>query len=190
LGLGVVALGPGDALLIVDMQNDFLPGGTLGVSHGDDVIPVLNRWLDSAVREGIPVLATRDWHPPNHCSFRARGGPWPPHCMQDSRGAEFASDLRLPFSATVVSKGADPDRDAYSGFQGTDLDEGLRALGVRRLLVGGLATDYCVLETVRDAIARGYQVVLLRDAVRPVDVHPGDGQRAEREMIRSGALAV
>ncbi|HZU84848.1 MAG TPA: nicotinamidase [Polyangiaceae bacterium] len=183
----MITLGPGDALVIVDVQNDFLPGGALAVPDGDAVIAPLNRCIDAAVSSGAPVLATRDWHPPDHGSFRARGGPWPPHCVQGSRGAELAPALRLPRSAAVVSKGSDPDRDAYSGFQGTDLDDRLRALGVRRVLVGGLATDYCVLETVRDARALGYEVVLLRDAARPVDVRPGDGERAEQAMIRSGA---
>jgi len=135
----------------------------------------------------VPVFATRDWHPGGHCSFRERGGPWPPHCVQGSHGAELAAGLRLPPSAVVVSKGAEVDRDAYSGFEGTALDGELRARGVRRLLVGGLATDYCVLNTVRDALAKGYEVVLLRDAIRAVDVHPGDGARAEEEMIRRGA---
>ena len=181
-------LRPGDGLLIVDVQNDFLPRGALAVPHGDEILPVLNRWLEAAESAGTPVFATRDWHPEDHGSFQRRGGPWPPHCVQGSWGAEFARDLRLPQAATVVSKGSDPDRDAYSGFQGTDLEARLRALGVRRLLVGGLAADYCVLETVRDALGLGYEVVLLRDAVRPVDVHSGDGQRAEEAMMRSGAL--
>jgi nicotinamidase/pyrazinamidase len=185
----VVALLPHDALVIVDLQNDFLPGGALAVPHGDETVPVLNRWIEQAAAASLPVFATRDWHPENHCSFHARGGPWPPHCVQGSPGADFARALRLPASARVVSKGSDPDRDAYSGFQGTDLDTKLRALGVRRLLIGGLATDYCVLETVRDALARGYQVVLLRDGVRAVDVHAGDGRHAEQEMIARGATA-
>ena len=180
----------GDALLIVDVQNDFLPGGALEVSHGDEVVPVLNRWIQAAVSQGVPVFATRDWHPEDHCSFLARGGLWPPHCVQGTNGAEFAHDLRLPASVTVVSKGADRDLDAYSGFQGTDLDRMLRAAGVRRVLVGGLATDYCVLESVRDAMALGYEVVLLRDGMRAVNAHPGDGLRAEQEMIRAGASCV
>jgi nicotinamidase/pyrazinamidase len=185
----VIAVQPRDALVVVDVQNDFLPGGALAVPRGDETISLLNRWIEQAVTARIPVFATRDWHPENHCSFRARGGPWPPHCVQGSAGADFVRELRLPLSANVVSKGTDPDRDAYSGFQGTDLDDRLRALAVRRLLVGGLATDYCVLETVRDALARGYEVVLLKDAVRAVDVVAGDGERAQQEMIRLGAIA-
>lgn len=180
----------GDALLIVDVQNDFLPGGALAVRRGDEVIPVLNRWIEAALAYDVPVFATRDWHPEGHCSFVASGGPWPEHCVQGTRGAEFAPELRLPPSANVVSKGVDRDRDAYSAFQGTDLDRMLRALGIKRLWVGGLATDYCVLESVRGAIARGYDVVLLRGGIRAVNVHPDDGLRAEQEMIRAGARSI
>jgi len=178
---------PGDALLIVDVQNDFLPGGSLAVLHGDKVVPALNRYIGTFEAQGLPVYATRDWHPERHCSFRAQGGPWPPHCIAHTRGAEFAPALRLPPAATVISKATSADRDAYSGFEGTDLDQRLRATGVRRLFVGGLATDYCVLNTVRDALQLGYEVLLLTDAIRAVDVQPGDGQRAEDEMTRLGA---
>jgi len=178
---------PGDALLIVDVQNDFLPGGNLAVPHGDEVVPALNRAIGAFEAQGLPVYATRDWHPERHCSFRAQGGPWPPHCVAHTRGAEFAPALRLPPAATVISKATSADRDAYSGFEGTDLDRRLRAAGVRRLFVGGLATDYCVLNTVRDALQLGYEVQLLTDAIRAVDVQPGDGQRAEAEMTSLGA---
>jgi len=180
-------LQPGDALLIVDMQNDFLPGGNLAVPHGDEVVPVLNRAIGAFEAQGLPVYATRDWHPERHCSFHAQGGPWPPHCVAHTRGAEFAPALRLPPAATVISKATSADRDAYSGFEGTDLDQRLRAAGIRRLFVGGLATDYCVLNTVRDALRLGYDVQLLTDAIRAVEVQSGDGQRAEEEMARLGA---
>lgn len=177
----------GDALLIVDVQNDFLPGGTLAVEQGDAVIPALNRYIDAFVTRGLPVVATRDWHPAAHSSFREQGGPWPPHCRANTEGAAFARELGLPPDATVISKATTPDQDAYSGFQGTDLDPRLRAAGVRRLYVGGLATDYCVLNTVRDARRLGYEVMLLADAIRPVDVQAGDGQRAEADMLDMGA---
>ena len=180
----------GDALLIVDVQNDFLPGGSLAVPRGDEVVPALNRTIDAFEAQGLPVYATRDWHPEAHCSFRAQGGPWPPHCVADTRGAAFAATLRLPPSTTVISKATTLDEDAYSGFQNTDLDQRLRAGGSRRLFVGGLATDYCVLNTVRDALRLGYEVFLLTDAIRAVDVQPGDGQRAEDEMARLGAQRV
>ncbi|HEU0219908.1 MAG TPA: nicotinamidase [Gallionella sp.] len=178
----------GDALLIVDMQNDFLPGGSLAVPRGDEVVPVLNRYL--RVFQNLPVYATRDWHPERHCSFRAQGGIWPPHCVAGTRGAEFAAALQLPPSAVVISKAATAEQDAYSGFQGTGLDAQLCAANIRRLFIGGLATDYCVLNTVRDALGLGYLVWLLGDAIRAVDVQPGDGQRAEQEMLSLGAQRI
>lgn len=184
-----ITLEPGDALLIVDVQNDFLPGGSLAVPHGDEVVPVLRRYLALFQARGLPIFASRDWHPANHCSFRERGGPWPPHCIAGTSGAELAPDLSLPPSTILISKADSPDKDAYSAFEGTPLNELLRARGVRRLFVGGLATDYCVLNTVRDAAARGYAVVLLTDAIRAVNVRPDDGAKAEAEMRRLGARA-
>ncbi|MBI4510981.1 MAG: isochorismatase family protein [Deltaproteobacteria bacterium] len=183
-------LGAGDALVVVDVQNDFLPGGSLAVPHGDEVIAALNRAIDVFVARGQPVFATRDWHPPNQCSFRARGGPWPPHCVQGTPGASFAPGLRLQSGTQVVSKGTDPERDAYSGFQGTDLADRLRAVSAKHLFVGGLATDYCVLNTVKDALDRDFAVSVLVDAVRAVDVNPGDGVRALDETRRWGAIFV
>lgn len=181
---------PGDALVVVDVQNDFLPGGSLAVPQGDAVVPALNRYLAVWRDRGLPVFATRDWHPPDHCSFREQGGPWPPHCVAGTAGAAFAADLELPSDGVLISKGQQPDRDAYSGFEGTDLDAELRRAGVHRLFVGGLATDYCVLSTVRDARKLGYTVFLLTDAIRAVDVRPGDGRRAEAEMIKLGAVPI
>lgn len=180
-------LQPGDALLVVDVQRDFLPGGSLGVPAGDAVVPALNRYLALWRDHGLPVFATRDWHPPSHCSFRDEGGPWPPHCVAGTRGAEFGPGLDLPANVVVISKGDAADRDAYSGFQETALHERLRTAGVQRVFVGGLATDYCVFATVRDAAALGYAVRLLTDAVKAMDVHRGDGQRAQDEMVRLGA---
>ena len=183
-----VDLQAGDALFVVDVQNDFLPGGSLAVPDGDQVVPVVNRLIDAFTRRALPVFATRDWHPPDHCSFHERGGPWPPHCVAGSAGAGFAPGLRLPESATIVSKATTSDEDAYSGFGGTDLEQLLRAAGARRLFVGGLATDYCVLSTVKDALARGFEVYLLRDAIRAVDVGSGDGEKAIAEMEQLGAM--
>lgn len=174
----------------MDVQKDFLPGGSLAVPHGDEVVPVLARYIELFKDKGLPIFATRDWHPPDHSSFETRGGPWPPHCVQGSEGAKFAPGLGLPEDIVIISKATDPGEEAYSGFQGTDLDERLRREGVRRIFVGGLATDYCVLSTVRDALSLGYEVYLLEDGVRAVDLNPGDGERAIDEMVRLGAKTV
>jgi nicotinamidase/pyrazinamidase len=185
-----IRLGAGDALVLVDVQNDFLPGGALAVPGGDEIVVLVNRaigWFEAA---GSTIVATRDWHPANHCSFREQGGPWPPHCVKDSWGARFAPGLDLPPSSVVISKATTPERDAYSGFEGTDLAARLRSAGAKHLFVGGLATDYCVLATVRDALDRDFNVSLLVDAVRAVDAQPEDGARALREMARLGAVAV
>jgi nicotinamidase/pyrazinamidase len=177
-------------VLIVDVQVDFLPGGKLAVGRGDEVVHVLNRYAAAASRRSLPVFASRDWHPRNHCSFRDRGGPWPEHCVAGTPGAAFAPGLELPRGAVVISKATTPDADAYSAFQGTDLAQRLRKQGVKRLLVGGLATDYCVLNTVLDARKEGFGVLLLADAIRAVDVEPGDGERAVRDMRSAGAVPI
>jgi nicotinamidase/pyrazinamidase len=177
-----------DALLLVDVQNDFLPGGSLAVAAGDEVIPPLNAAIEAFASQALPVIATRDWHPPRHCSFEAQGGIWPPHCIAGTNGADFSAQLRLPPGAIVISKGTHAQADAYSGFDGTALAARLQSLGVQRLFVGGLATDYCVLHTVNDALMLGLGVVLLSDAVRAVDVRAGDGQAAIDKMAARGAL--
>lgn len=178
----------GDALIVTDVQNDFLSGGALAVNRGDEVVPVLNAYADRFARRSLPVFATRDWHPENHCSFRVQGGPWPVHCVAATPGAAMAPGLALPPGTAVVSKATAQARDAYSGFAGTDLEARFSALGVRRIFVGGLATDYCVLNTVKDGLRLGYEVLVLLDAIRAVDVNPGDGERAIAEMQRAGAL--
>lgn len=180
----------GDALIVVDVQNDFLPGGSLAVPDGDMVVPVLNFYLAEFSARELPVYATRDWHPVNHCSFKARGGPWPPHCVAETHGAQFASGLKFPSGTFVISKATRPDKDAYSGFEDTDLDARLRARKIKRLFIGGLATDYCVLNTVRDALRLGHEVCLLTDAIRAVNVKPDDGRKAEAEMQRLGAKPI
>jgi nicotinamidase/pyrazinamidase len=185
-----VILAAGDALIVVDVQNDFLPGGALAVPRGDAVVPVLNLYLAAFHAQGLPIYATRDWHPANHCSFKAQGGPWPVHCVANTAGAGFARQLQLPPEAEVISKAETTDKDAYSGFEGTDLDTRLKRLGVRHVFVGGLATDYCVLNTVKDACHLGYTVYLLTDAIRAVDVQPGDGDRALAAMQKLGARPV
>lgn len=185
-----VLLAAGDALLLVDVQNDFLPGGALAVAGGDAILAPLNHHLFLAQEHHLPVFATRDWHPANHCSFQEFGGPWPVHCVAGSRGAAFPPALELPCNATIVSKATTPAADAYSGFEATDLDQRLRGQGIRRLLVGGLATDYCVLNTVRDALSLGYAVLLLTDAIGAVNRQPDDGARALAEMTRLGARPI
>ncbi|HEB99096.1 MAG TPA: nicotinamidase [Thiotrichales bacterium] len=189
-GKETIRPGRGDALLLVDVQNDFLPGGSLAVPGGDAVIAPLNHCIDRFTRAGLPIFATRDWHPPRHCSFREQGGPWPHHCIAGTPGAAFAADLRLPPDTVVIDKATTTEQDAYSGFEGTDLAARLREAGVLRLFVGGLATDYCVLNTVRDALEEGFAVMLLGDAIRAVDVQPGDGERAIAEMQSLGARIV
>ncbi|WP_455385171.1 nicotinamidase [Acidihalobacter prosperus] len=186
----MLALAATDALILVDVQNDFLPGGRLGVGDGDAVVPVLNRYIAHFRTAGLPVVATRDWHPPGHCSFAAQGGPWPEHCVAGTDGAAFAADLELPDDALIISKAATVEADAYSGFQGTDLADRLRRRGVKRVFIGGLATDYCVLNTVLDALDADFEAILLVDAVRAVDVEPGDGARAIDEMRAKGATTI
>ena len=180
-------LARGDALVVIDVQNDFVPGGSLAVPRGDEVVPVLNRYIAAFSAAALPIVATRDWHPADHCSFKPQGGPWPVHCVAGTPGAEFVRSLALPATATLISKDTGRDRNTYSGFADTDLAQRLRAMGTRRLFVGGLATDYCVLNTVKDALALGFEVRLLADAIRAVDVRPGDGAKAQAEMIRLGA---
>jgi nicotinamidase/pyrazinamidase len=185
-----ISASAGDALIVVDVQNDFLPGGSLAVPDGDAVVPVLNRYLAEFSARELPVYATRDWHPVNHCSFKAQGGPWPPHCVAESPGAQFAAGLKFPSGTSVISKATRPDKDAYSGFEGTDLDARLRVRKIKRLFIGGLATDYCVLNTVRDALRLGHEVYLLTDAIRAVNVKPDDGRKAEAEMQHLGTKPI
>lgn len=182
-----------DGLVIVDVQNDFCPGGALPVAAGDEVVPVLNRYIQRFIAANLPIFATRDWHPEKTRHFSTCGGVWPPHCVQGSKGADFHPDLTLPSDVVVVSKGMGYDEDSYSGFQGIDsrgvkLADLLRQCGAKRLFVGGLATDYCVKHTVLDGLKEGFQVVLLEDAIRGVDLQPGDSERAIAEMVGAGAV--
>ncbi len=186
----LLRLKQGDALIVVDVQNDFLAGGSLEVPQGNEIIPIFNQYIEAFATNGLPVFATRDWHPPNHCSFKAQGGLWPPHCVVDTRGAQFAPDLSLPTSTVIISSATEPNKEAYSGFQGTDLDERLRSAHIQRVFIGGLATDYCVLSTVKDAIEQAYKVFLLQDAIRAVNVNPDDGKKAEKGMTRLGAVSI
>ncbi len=179
------ALRSGDALIIVDVQIDFCPGGALPIEHGDAVVPVLNGWINAAALARIPVFASRDWHPRHHLSFVESGGEWPVHCVQDTPGARFHPELRLPDSTIVVTKGVRFDRDQYSAFDQTGLATELRKRGVRRVWVGGLAQDVCVRATVLDARRDGFDTIVIADATRPVT--GAGGERANEEMRQAGA---
>jgi nicotinamidase/pyrazinamidase len=178
----------GDALLVVDMQNDFLPGGSLAVPRGDEIIPLLNRYISWFHAHGLPVFATRDWHPPDHCSFLPQGGPWPPHCIAATAGAAFPAALVLPADTRIISKAIQREQDAYSGFAGTQLDALLQADNVRRLFVGGVATEYCVRNTVQDALQHHYTVFVLLDAVRALNLQADAGPQALEAMAHLGAI--
>jgi len=179
------------ALILVDIQNDFCPGGALAVDEGDQIVPTVNRLIP----EFPLVISTLDWHPANHISFEKQGGPWPPHCVQGTYGAELHRDLRTDTIAHAFRKASSPEKDDYSEFAGRDisgrsLDEVLKGLGVKRVYVVGLATDYCVLETVLDGIKNGYEVYAVTDAMRAVNVNPEDGENALHKMATKGVHLV
>jgi nicotinamidase/pyrazinamidase len=181
---------PTDAFIVVDVQNDFCPGGALPVKDGQRVVPLINRIMPHFDR----VVFTRDWHPFDHISFEENpefvDKSWPAHCVQDTPGAEFHSELRTGLAAAIVSKGVHPDKEAYSGFEGTDLDSRLQRWGIRRIFVAGIATDYCVKHTTLDARRLGYEVTVITDACRGVDVPPGSAAAAFAAMKEAGAHLV
>jgi len=179
------------ALILVDIQNDFCPGGALAVNEGDQIVPIVN----SLIPEFPLVISTQDWHPANHISFKEQGGPWPPHCVQGSPGAELHSGLRTDAVAHYFRKASSPGKDDYSEFEGKDdqgrsLDQVLGSHGVKKLYVAGLATDYCVLETVLDGLRYGYEVYAVSDAMRAVNLSPDDGEKALQRMASAGAHIV
>jgi nicotinamidase/pyrazinamidase len=174
-----------EALLVIDFQNDFCPGGALAVPHGDEIAPRVNELIDSG-RFDL-VVATRDWHPPNHNSFEAQGGPWPPHCVQGTDGAELHPSLDRSKIDVVVDAGYRPELEGYSGFEATDLEQELRERGIERVTVVGLATDYCVRATALDALRDGFGVTVDPEGVRGIDVQRGDSQRALDELREAGA---
>ena len=180
-----------DALVVVDIQNDFCPGGALAVSEGDQIVPIVNQ----LIQEFPLVISTQDWHPENHISFKQRGGPWPPHCVQGTQGAQLHPELKTDTISYYFRKASSPDKDDYSEFAGKDeqgrsLDEVLKSHDVKSLYIVGLATDYCVLETVLDGLKYGYEVYPVIDAMRAVNVDPDDGERALRKMAYNGAHLV
>jgi nicotinamidase/pyrazinamidase len=181
----------GDALLLVDPQNDFCPGGSLPVPDGDAVMPVLNRWAEAADAAGVPIFVSRDWHPTRTTHFKEFGGVWPPHCVIGTHGAEFHPALRVPPSAVVVSKGMGETEDAYSAFQARDdsdvlLPDLLRQRDVRRVFVMGLATDYCVKASALDARETGLETTVVAEGMRAVNLKPDDGDNAVAEMRQAG----
>ena len=184
------------ALIVVDVQRDFCPGGALPVPHGDRVVPVLNQYMERITADGWLIIASRDWHPADSTHFAGHGGRWPVHCIQNSPGAAFHADLRLPPSAVIASKGQSRSDEGYSAFDGR-IGDGEQALsdflserGVTTVYVGGLATDYCVKATVLDALHSDLAAVLLLDASRGVNVEAGDAESAIEAMVRAGAEVV
>ncbi|NHV07116.1 MAG: nicotinamidase [Thaumarchaeota archaeon] len=179
-----------NALIVVDVQKDFCKGGALEVPEGDEVVEPLNKYIEVFEATKNIVVFTRDWHPPDHISFKERGGPWPPHCVKNTEGAEFHPKLNFPSIAIVVSKASERDKEAYSGFENTGLRELLKELKVEKVFVGGLATDYCVKNTVLDALKFGFKTYLLADAIKGVNVNPKDSELAIEEMRQKGAMLI
>lgn len=181
-----ISLQPSDALIVVDMQRDFLPGGTLAVNQGEQIIPLINRLL---ARFSCRVF-TRDWHPANHVSFSAhptfKDGSWPAHCVQNTPGADFHPALRADLADRIISKGSDPQREAYSGFQDTDLEAWLEARNIQRVFVTGVATDYCVKATALDAKTAGFSVYVIQDATRGVNQPAGTEAAALADLEHGG----
>ena len=179
-----------DAIIVVDVQNCFLPGGALGVEEGDEIIPVLNKLIPKFETK----VFTRDWHPSDHCSFsddpEFKDKSWPPHCVRNTEGAEFGPDLKVPDDAIIISKADDPEKEAYSGFQDTELTDKLKERGVERVFIGGLATDFCVKFTTLHAIERGFETIVVRDAAKGIDNPEGSVQEALKEMEDAGAKVV
>ena len=175
------------ALIVVDIQRDFCPGGALPVTNGDKIIPAVNELVRAFEKASLPVFFTRDWHPRNHISFKASGGMWPPHCIRNTPGASFHPSLKVPRDADVIDKGTLQAEDAYSGFQGTDLEQKLNDLHVVQIYVAGLATDYCVKNTVVDGAAKGFDMWVITDCVKGVNLKPTDSDTALRTMLSQGA---
>jgi nicotinamidase/pyrazinamidase len=179
------------ALIVVDIQNDFCPGGALAVPEGDEVVEVVNSLMSV-----FPfVVATQDWHPTNHISFKEQGGIWPPHCIQNTHGAELHPALNQKAINLYFHKAINASQDSYSGFEGIDangrlLEDALKAEHIHTVYITGLATDYCVKETALDALKKGFEVFLVTNAIRAVNVNKGDGEKALQELQQSGAYVI
>ena len=178
------------ALLVVDPQNDFMPGGSLPVPDGDSIITVVNRLIELFNSNNAPVFISRDWHPADHCSFIEEGGKWPPHCVKDTEGALFHPDLILPESSEVIDKAVVKEPDAYSAFQDTGLANILKIRGLTDIYTCGLATDVCVRSTILDGLRAGFKMYVIEDAARAVEINPGDGEKAICEMQAAGAIII
>jgi len=178
------------ALIVVDLQNDFCPGGALPVAGGDQVVPVANKLIHFFESNNWPIYFTRDWHPANHSSFQENGGIWPVHCVAETDGAAFHAALNIPTQATIISTATQAEYEAYSGFERTNLAKLLKQQKVSELVVVGLATDYCVKHTVLDGLKAGFKVSVVQEGVRAVNVKPGDGDQALEEMEKNGAKVV
>jgi len=183
------------ALLIVDVQNDFCPGGALGIKDGDKIIPAINKYIKIFAPKKLPIFASRDWHPKKTTHFKKFGGVWPVHCVQGTKGAEFHPKLKLPKEVILLYKGMDPEKDSYSAFQAQDqngmsLPNFLRILGIKELYIAGLATDYCVKFTTHDAIKEGFKVKILLDAIKGVNLKPNGSENVIREMVRIGVKKI
>lgn len=175
-----------DALLISDIQNDFLPDGALPVLDGDKIIPVVNDYIIRFKSASSHIIASRDWHPSTHTSFKTQGGVWPVHCVQGSNGAKFSPKLKSPNQTLIISKATDPKQEAFSAFDSTNLTNELRQRGIKRLFVAGLATDYCIVNTVLDSRKLGFETIVLMDAILGIDVKSGDVDRAIEAMLKAG----
>ncbi len=186
---------PKKALVAVDVQNDFCPGGALGVRQGDKIVPAINKYIKLFSKRRLPIFATVDWHPKKTTHFKEFGGVWPLHCIKNTKGAEFHPKLKLPKEAILVYKGMDPEKDSYSAFQAEDqngmrLPSLLKILGIKEIYIAGLATDYCVRFTTADAIKSGFKVKVLVDAIKGVNLKPGDSEEAIKEMVKNGAKKI
>jgi nicotinamidase/pyrazinamidase len=183
------------ALLVVDVQNDFCPGGALGVPEGHKIVPSINKYIKIFAKSKSPIFATRDWHPVKTKHFKDFGGVWPIHCLQNSKGATFHPDLKLTKDMILLYKGMDPDKDCYSSFHAEDasgisLLDWLKRLDIKELYIAGLATDYCVKFTAIDALKNGFKVRILIDAIQGVNLKPKDSEEAIKKIINMGAKKI
>lgn len=176
------------ALILVHLQNDFFPGGALPVEDGDQILTQVNQYIGYFQHQAAAVMATRDWHPPDHCSFKEQGGPWPPHGIQGSRGAQFHADLHLPNGSLIISVATSPQKEAHSGFDETSLADYLEDRNAKTIYIVGLATEFWIKQTVLDGLKLGLQMIVLEDAIRGVNTKPTDSEQAIQEMATAGAI--